>query len=235
VATVGVCEDEPALRSVLTRGLRTLGHEPIAVATAAEALRAFRGSPPDILVLDIGLPDGDGRDLSLALRAAGVGAPILFLTARDGLHDKVAGFESGGDDYLTKPFEFAELRVRLDALLRRVATPSRSEPDQLVLDSVRHSLLRADCEVELTPTEFRLMGRLMSEPGRVVRTVAATAAARSERRVSTVSAFAPASSTWTPSTSRPEVRVAATMDVTASRAGRECGLTGSGTPHHGES
>src|SRR4051794_29364086 len=117
VATVGVCEDEPALRSVLTRGLRSMGHEPIAVATAAEAMRAFRESRPDVLVLDIGLPDGDGRDLSLALRTAGVRAPILFLTARDGLHDKVAGFEAGGDDYVTKPFQLPELKVRLDALL----------------------------------------------------------------------------------------------------------------------
>lgn len=174
--TVGVCEDEPLLRSVLTRGLRNLGHEPIAVATAAEAFRAFRGSPPDVLILDIGLPDGDGRDLSLALRAAGVSAPILFLSARDGLHDKVAGFESGGDDYLTKPFQFAELKVRLDALLRRVV-PTVPDPDELVLDSVRHALVLGQREVELTPTEFRLMGRLMSEPGRVVRrhTLVATA------------------------------------------------------------
>src|SRR6188472_2365827 len=148
----------------------------MAVATAAEAFRAFRGSPPDVLILDIGLPDGDGRDLSLALRAAGVRAPILFLTARDGLHDKVAGFESGGDDYLTKPFQFAELKVRLDALLRRVV-PSTPEPDELVLDSVRHALVLGEKEVGLTPTEFRLMGRLMSEPGRVVRRHALVAAA----------------------------------------------------------
>jgi two-component system, OmpR family, response regulator len=177
VATVGVCEDEPALRSVLSRGRRSMGHEPVAVATAAEAMRAFRASPPDVLVLDIGLPDGDGRDLSLALRAAGVSAPILFLTARDGLHDKVAGFESGGDDYLTKPFQLAELRVRLDALLRRRAASPVTEPDELVLDGVRHALVRGHGEVELTPTEFRLLGRLMSEPGRVVRRQALIAAA----------------------------------------------------------
>jgi two-component system OmpR family response regulator len=176
VATVGVCEDEPPLRSVLTRGLRNLGHEPVAVATAAEALRAFRDSPPDVLLLDIGLPDGDGRDLAVALRAAGVRAPILFLTARDALHDKVAGFEAGGDDYLTKPFEFAELRVRLDALLRR-APADVPEPDELTLDSVRHALVLGTREVELTPTEFRLMGRLMSEPGRVVRRRSLVAAA----------------------------------------------------------
>jgi two-component system, OmpR family, response regulator len=177
VATVGVCEDEPALRSVLTRGLRSMGHEPMAVATAAEAMRAFRTSPPDVLVIDIGLPDGDGRDLALALRAAGVAAPIMFLTARDGLHDKVAGFEAGGDDYVTKPFQFAELKVRLEALLRRGSAPPVPPPDQPMLDSVRHALVLADREVELTPTEFRLIGRLMSEPGRVVRRHSLVAAA----------------------------------------------------------
>ena len=100
-----------------------MGHEPVVVASAAEALRAFVRRRPDVLVLDIGLPDADGRDLCLALRAAGVDAPVLFLTARDGLHDKIAGFEAGGDDYLTKPFELAEVRVRLDALLRRTTRP----------------------------------------------------------------------------------------------------------------
>jgi two-component system OmpR family response regulator len=177
VATVGVCEDEPALRSVLARGLRSFGHEPIAVGTAAEALRVFRHSPPRALVLDIGLPDGDGRDLCLALRAAGIDAPVLFLTARDGLHDKVAGFEAGGDDYLTKPFQLAELKVRIDALLRRASTPRTMEPGRPMLDSARHALVLEGEEVSLTPTEFRLVGRLMAEPGRVVRRHALVAAA----------------------------------------------------------
>ena len=166
VPVVGVCEDEPALRSVLTRALRAMGHEPLVVATAAEALRAFAGRRPDVLVLDIGLPDADGRDLCLALRAGGVDAPVLFLTARDGLHDKIAGFEAGGDDYLTKPFELDEVRVRLDALLRR--TPAARAADArraAVLDPARHALVVGDAEVALTPTEFRLLGRLMAEPG----------------------------------------------------------------------
>ena len=146
-----------------------MGHEPLVVATAAEALRAFVSRRPDALVLDIGLPDADGRDLCLALRAAGLDAPVLFLTARDGLHDKVAGFEAGGDDYLTKPFEIDELRVRLDALLRRTACPTPEEPGAPVLDPARHALVVGDVEVSLTPTEFRLLGRLMSEPATVVR------------------------------------------------------------------
>ena len=81
------------------RARTALGHDAVVVATAAEALRAFAKQRPELLVLDIGLPDADGRDLCLALRAAGIDAPVLFLTARDGLHDKIAGFEAGGDDY----------------------------------------------------------------------------------------------------------------------------------------
>jgi two-component system response regulator MprA len=166
---VGVCEDEPALRSVLTRALRVMGHEPVVVATAGEALRAFVSRRPDVLVLDIGLPDADGRDLCLALRSAGIDAPVLFLTARDGLHDKISGFEAGGDDYLTKPFEIDEVRVRLDALLRRTPTPTPDDPDAPVLDPARHALVLGEVEVGLTPTEFRLLGRLMSAPATVVR------------------------------------------------------------------
>jgi two-component system, OmpR family, response regulator len=177
VPVVGVCEDEPALRSVLTRSLRAMGHEPVVVATAAEALRAFVSRRPDVLVLDIGLPDADGRDLCLALRAGGVDAPVLFLTARDGLHDKIAGFEAGGDDYLTKPFEFDEMRVRLDALIRRASTSTAVEPGGPVLDAARHALVVGDTQVALTPTEFRLLGRLMAEPASVVRRHALIAAA----------------------------------------------------------
>ncbi|WP_151084713.1 response regulator transcription factor [Nocardioides cynanchi] len=178
MALVGVCEDEPALRSVLTRALRAMGHEPLVVATAAEALRAFVRRRPDVMMLDIGLPDADGRDLCLALRAASVDSPVLFLTARDGLHDKIAGFEAGGDDYLTKPFQLDEVRVRLDALLRR--TPPHAvdaAAERPVLDPGRHALVHGDAEVALTPTEFRLLGRLMAEPSTVVRRHALVAAA----------------------------------------------------------
>jgi two-component system response regulator MprA len=179
VALVGVCEDEPALRSILTRALRGMGHEPLVVATAAEALRAFGRQPPEVLLLDIGLPDGDGRDLCLALRGNGVTGPVLFLTARDAVHDKIAGFEAGGDDYLTKPFDLEELRVRLDALLRRTTTSAeRPAPDGgPVLDLARHALVHEGAEVALTPTEFRLLARLMADPRTVVRRHALVAAA----------------------------------------------------------
>ena len=174
---VGVCEDEPALRSVLARALRAMDHDPVVAATAAEALRAFARQRPDVLILDIGLPDADGRDLCLALRATGIDAPVLFLTARDGLHDKISGFEAGGDDYLTKPFELDEVRVRLDALLRRTPGPAADRPGGPVLDPARHALVAGETEVALTPTEFRLLGRLMAEPSAVVRRHALVAAA----------------------------------------------------------
>ena len=173
---VGVCEDDPALRSVLSRALRAMGHEPVVVATAAEALRAFPRSPPAVMVLDIGLPDADGRDLCLALRANGVHGPVLFLTARDGIHDKIAGFEAGGDDYLTKPFDLDEIRVRLAALLRRTPDTGAETTAGPVLDPARHALVVGDTEVSLTPTEFRLLGRLMADPSTVVRRQALVAA-----------------------------------------------------------
>ncbi len=154
-----------------------MGHEPVVVATAAEALRAFVSRQPHALVLDIGLHDADGRDLCLALRAGGVEAPVLFLTARDGLHDKIAGFEAGGDDYLTKPFEIDEVRVRLDALLRRTPALTPRENGGPVLDPARHALVVGEVEIGLTPTEFRLLGRLMAEPTTVVRRRALIAAA----------------------------------------------------------
>jgi two-component system response regulator MprA len=177
MAVVGVCEDEPGLRSVLTRALRNAGHEVVAVSSAAAAMGAFRATPLSLLILDIGLPDGDGRDLCLALRAGGIDAPVLFLTARDGLHDKVAGFEAGGDDYLSKPFELEELRVRVAALLRRSTPVSPVTTDQPLLDSARHALTLGTREVALTPTEFRLLGRLMRDRGQVVRRRALVAAA----------------------------------------------------------
>jgi two-component system response regulator MprA len=173
---IGVCEDEPALRSVLTRALRAMGHNPLVVATAAEALRAFGRQRPDVMVLDVGLPDADGRDLCLALRAAGIDSPVLFLSARDAMHDKIAGFEAGGDDYLTKPFDLDELRVRLDALLRRTPAPAAADADGPVLDPGRHALVVGDDEVPLTPTEFRLLAKLLASPESVVRRHALVAA-----------------------------------------------------------
>ena len=137
--TVAVCEDDAALRSVLTRAVKAAGHDVVVARNGAEALRNFPPAAPDVVILDIGLPDSDGRDVCLALRAGGVAAPVLMLTARDGVHDKVAGFESGADDYLTKPFELPELLVRITALARRAAAPVPLT-EGLRLDPARHAV-----------------------------------------------------------------------------------------------
>src|SRR5690242_4948652 len=114
-----VVEDDSDLRRQLRKGLDEEGFEVVPVARGAEALTAAMNDPPDVLVVDIGLPDADGRDVCQALRAHGIDAPVLFLTARDAVPDRISGFHAGGDDYVVKPFELAELLVRVRALLRR--------------------------------------------------------------------------------------------------------------------
>jgi len=120
-------------------------------------------------VIDIGLPDADGRDLSQALRARGIQTPVLFLTARDAVVDLIAGFDAGGDDYLTKPFAFGELVARLQALLRRGGGDEALQAAGLRLDPVSHSVSDGETTLPLTPTEFRLLARLLARPGEAVR------------------------------------------------------------------
>jgi two-component system OmpR family response regulator len=167
--TVLVCEDDEELRGLLGRGLREEGFSVEAVATGAAALDRVAAVEPDVLVVDIGLPDADGRDVCHALRARGVQAPVLFLTARDALVDRIAGFDAGGDDYLPKPFALAELVARLRALLRRAGANGTIERAGLRLDPITHSVSDDVNEVPLTPTEFRLLARLLANPGEAVR------------------------------------------------------------------
>jgi two-component system response regulator MprA len=168
-AHVVIVEDDAELRAVLRRGLVEEGFEATAVGTGAALLESIDGTRPDALIVDIGLPDADGRDLCQALRARGVQAPVLFLTARDALVDRLAGFEAGGDDYLAKPFAFAEVVARLNALLRRAGAEGSIEAAGLRLDPVSHSALCENDVVPLTPTEFRLLARLLARPGEAVR------------------------------------------------------------------
>jgi two-component system response regulator MprA len=162
-------EDDPELRNLLQRGLAEEGFEPNAVATGGELLACVESDPPDLLVVDIGLPDADGRDLCQAVRARGVQAPVLFLTARDALPDRLSGFEAGGDDYVTKPFVFAEVVARLQALARRAGVDGAIEAAGLRLDPVTHSVSSDSKSTALTPTEFRLLARLLARPGEAVR------------------------------------------------------------------
>jgi len=164
-----VVEDDDDLRSQLARALREEDFTVETVATGAAALDRVATGKLDVLVVDIGLPDADGRDVVQALRARGVQTPVLFLTARDALVDRIAGFDAGGDDYLSKPFALAELVVRLHALLRRTGAGGAIEAAGIRLDPVTHSASGRAGEVPLTPTEFRLLARLLARPGEAVR------------------------------------------------------------------
>jgi two-component system response regulator MprA len=170
--TVGLCEDDDALRGIIRAGLEREGCEVRTTVTGADAVRAFSAQPPDVLVLDIGLPDADGRDVCQALRARGIGSPVIFLTARDGLHDRLSGFHAGGDDYLTKPFALAELAVRVHALARRTAAQTDADADPVplgaLLDPTQHAIT-GDSLVALTPTEYRVLAAICAAAGTVVR------------------------------------------------------------------
>jgi two-component system response regulator MprA len=165
-----VVEDDHGLRDVLARGLRDEQFEVLTAADGAGALRALRTPQTvDAVVLDIGLPDSDGRDVCQAMRADGVDVPVVFLTAHDGLVDRLSGFSAGGDDYLAKPFHLAELAARVRAALRRAGRESAVETAGLRLDPVAHVLEGPGVGVPLSPTEFRLLACLMAAPGAVVR------------------------------------------------------------------
>jgi len=178
VVRVGLCEDDPAIRRVVSEGLRLHGHEAVTAHDGAEAVRLFGDDAAlDVLLVDIGLPDSDGRDVCVALRSAGQTAPVMFLTALDQRHEKLAGFAAGADDYVTKPFDLAELIARIEALARRGRVLVAAEPTELLLDPARHALVCGDKEVLLTPTEFRMLAAVTSRPGEVVRRRAVVAAA----------------------------------------------------------
>jgi two-component system response regulator MprA len=164
-----VIEDDPDLRRLLRDGLTREGFHVDVAATGREAVALGMRRRPALLVIDIGLPDSDGRDVCQALRAQGQAAPVIFLTARDALTDRLSGFSAGGDDYLTKPFEFAELVARLRALQRRLAAPAASLPGDLEIDPVDLTASCAGETVALTPTEFRLLARLAASPASTLR------------------------------------------------------------------
>ena len=178
MARVGLCEDDAAIRRVVTDALRIAGHEVVAAHDGGEALRLFVDDDGlDVVILDIGLPDADGRDVCQALRSAGQSAPVLFLTALGAVHEKLAGFSAGADDYLAKPFDVLELIARVEALARRGRLVVAAAPTDLVLDPARHSVACNGREAMLTPTEFRMLAAITSRPGEVVRRRAVVAAA----------------------------------------------------------
>jgi two-component system OmpR family response regulator len=165
-----IVEDDSDLRRLLRRGLEEEGFEVVQAIRGGDAVSLAEKDPPNLLVVDIGLPDADGRDVVQAVRSGGIDAPVLFLTARDAMVDRLAGFSAGGDDYLTKPFEFAELIARLRALLRRSpGTHPVMAAGDLRLDPAAHAVSSGGAKLPLTPTEFRLLGALLARYGETVR------------------------------------------------------------------
>jgi two-component system response regulator MprA len=175
--TILIVEDEPGLRDVLARSLQSDGFAVTAVATGHELMREALRRSPDALIIDIGLPDADGRDVCSALRTRGIDAPVLFLTARDALTDRISGFHSGGDDYVTKPFDLAEVAVRLHALLRRARSVPAQTFDGLTFDPSELTISSGGVTQPLTPTEFRLLAALAGRSGRALTRRELTAAA----------------------------------------------------------
>lgn len=168
-ARVLIVEDDGALRDVVVRALRAEGFVARGVADGSDALASVTEDGVDVLVIDIGLPDADGRDVCQALRARGVTVPVLFLTARHALTDRIGGFRAGGDDYVTKPFDIEELIVRLEALARRAGpSPGVDAPVGMVLNPTELTVASGDAVVTLTPTEFRVLGALAARSGRSV-------------------------------------------------------------------
>ncbi|MDX6596233.1 MAG: hypothetical protein QOE87_120 [Gaiellales bacterium] len=174
---VHVVEDDHDLRRLILQGLSEEGFEVTGSEGAESALRAQDERAADVFVIDIGLEDADGRDLCQALRAQGVRAPVLFLTALDATPDRISGFRAGGDDYVTKPFAFSELVARVRALLRRAYADPGSDAGMLQLDPIRKTVTSGGVSVALTQTEYRILGALAGRPGETLRRVEIVGAA----------------------------------------------------------
>jgi two-component system OmpR family response regulator len=165
-----VVEDELKMAALIRRGLAEEGYAADVARTGEDAIWMAQATPYDAIVLDLMLPGRNGFEVCKALRESGVWSPILMLTARDGVDDRVTGLDSGADDYLTKPFSFAELLARLRALTRRGPTerPAVLEVGSLRLDPARRQAWRGDTSIDLSAKEFSLLETFMRRPGEVL-------------------------------------------------------------------
>ena len=168
-----VVDDEPALTELLAMALRYEGWEVRSASDGRSAVRTAREFGPDVVVLDVMLPDIDGLEVLRRLRDHSAAVPVLFLTARDAVEDRIAGLTAGGDDYVTKPFSLEEVVARLRGLLRRAGMTARQQDatlcvGDLTLDEDSHEVSRGGTPVDLTATEFELLRFLMRNPRRVL-------------------------------------------------------------------
>jgi two-component system OmpR family response regulator len=172
-----VVDDEFSIRDLVTTALEFVGFEVRTAADGRSGLLLVDAFRPDLIVLDVNMPGMDGMEVCRRLRAGGCATPIIFLTARDAVEDTVAGFASGADDYLTKPFHLQILIARVGAVLKRSAPPASAEAERpdgrlrcggLELDEVTHRVWRDGERVELSPTEYRLLRYLLLNVGVVV-------------------------------------------------------------------
>jgi two-component system response regulator MprA len=168
-----VVDDDRAVRDALRRALTLGGYEVQVAPDGAHALDMVAAEVPDAIVLDLGLPGIDGLEVCRRLRQLENRVPILVLTARDAVADRIDGLDVGADDYMVKPFDVGELKARVRALLRRSAAPRQDEPQALsfaevALDDARHGAVVGESFVELTRTEYQLLELLLANPGRVL-------------------------------------------------------------------
>ena len=170
--TILLIEDEPQMRRFLRASLQSSGHALVEAATGREGLAAAAAHPPDVILLDLGLPDMDGLEVTQRLRAW-TRTPIIVLSARDKEDDKVAALDAGADDYLTKPFSMPELLARIRVAIRHVGVDAANEESvfdlgDLKIDLARRVVTRGGEEIRLTPIEFKLLATLVRNAGRVM-------------------------------------------------------------------
>ena len=170
-ARILVVDDEQMLLDMVSDALTFAGYSVTAVADGLTALNTVRHEPPDLVILDVNMPEPDGFQVAKSLRSTHPDLPVLFLTARSDIEDLRTGFESGGDDYLTKPFRLEELRLRVGALLRRSGSVDRAAAlscADLTMNDREHRVVRDGEEINLSPVEYRLLHYLLSNQGQVM-------------------------------------------------------------------
>lgn len=171
-ARLVVVDDEPSIRELLSASLRFSGFDVVTASNGTEAIETIVSANPDLIIMDVMMPDIDGFTVTSRIRQEGIDAPVLFLTARDDTQDKVMGLTVGGDDYVTKPFSLEEVVARIRAILRRTQDQVEDDPiirvADLEINEDSHDVTRHGELIDLSPTEYKLLRYLMDNEGRVL-------------------------------------------------------------------